>query len=78
MAVMWIAKMVPLLIGLGTLAVGVGMIRFGAPIVLSLNKLYARLPGRFQYPLWWHRLVGGMFVAAGLLFAVVGVVFATR
>ncbi len=78
MAVMWIAKLWPLTIGLGIIAIGVGMIRYGAPIIASLNKLYARLPGRFRYPVWWHRLLGGLFVAFGLLYTVAGIVLATR
>jgi hypothetical protein len=78
MLVVWAAKLATLLIGLAVVAIGVGMIRFGAPIIASLNKLYARLPGKFRYPPSWHRLVCTLFVLFGLLFAVGGVFFAGR
>lgn len=76
--VVWATKLATLLIGLAAVALGVVMIRYGTPVVASLNKLYLRLPGRFQYPSWWHWLVGSLFVLVGLLFAIGGVLFAGR
>jgi hypothetical protein len=76
--VVWEAKLVAALMGLAVLAIGVGLMRFGAPLIVSLNNLYARLPGRFQYPLWWHRVVGGIIGAIGLLIAVLGMLLAGR
>jgi hypothetical protein len=74
----WEAKLGAALIGLAVVAIGVGFVLFGAPLIVSLNNLYARLPGRFQYPLWWHRFVGGIIGAIGLLIAVLGILLAGR
>lgn len=76
--VVWLAKLGVALIGLAVMAIGVGFMRFGAPLILSLNNLYARLPGRFQYPVWWHRLVGGIIGAIGLLIVVLSILLAGR
>jgi len=62
--------------GVALIAVGVGLIRFGGRLTGAFNKVYARLPGRFQYPSWWHRLIGGFFCALGLLGVVLGLAFA--
>ena len=72
------AKLLALLIGAGICAVGFWMMRFGEPIITALNRGYARLPFKFQYPLWWHRFTGALFVGIGLLFAIAGLVFAQR
>jgi threonine/homoserine/homoserine lactone efflux protein len=61
------------LLGLGLVAAGVWFMRFGASITTALNRDYARLPFRFQYPRWWHRFMGAFFVAIGLLVAIAGV-----
>lgn len=31
---------------------------------------------RFQYPSWWHRFMGWLFVGFGVLFAATGLLFA--
>jgi len=61
------------LLGLGIVAAGVWFMRFGDSITTALNRDYARLPLRFQYPPWWHRFMGALFVAIGLLVAIAGV-----
>lgn len=78
LGVIWTTKLMAVFLGLIPVAIGVGFIRLGAPLIALLNKLYARLPGRFQYPRWWHRLVGGLFVAIGLLIAIPGAILAGR
>jgi len=77
-AVVWPAKLGAIGVGLVIAVAGAAIVRFGAPAIVALNKTYARLPGRFQYPLWWHRLLGGMFVVFGVLIASVGGVLAGR
>jgi hypothetical protein len=52
--------------------------RFGGPVFVGLNKMFARLPGRWQYPAWWHRFLGAIIVGFGLLFAVTGALLAGR
>ena len=74
----WLAKLAALGIGLGFIAIGIAIIRLGSPAIVALNRLYERLPGRFQYPAWWHRLLGGIFVGFGVLFAIAGVLLAGR
>jgi hypothetical protein len=61
------------LIGLGVVAAGVLFMRFGDSVTTALNRDYARMPFKFQYPPWWHRLTGALFVVIGLLVAVMGV-----
>jgi hypothetical protein len=34
--------------------------------------MYRRLPGRFQYPAWYHQAFGGFIVGFGILIASVG------
>lgn len=53
--------------------------RFGGAITSALSKDYARMPLRilrFQYPSWWHRFMGWLFVGFGVLFAATGLLFA--
>jgi hypothetical protein len=77
-AVVWPAKIGVVAVGLGFVIAGGAIARYGAPAIMALNRIYARLPGRFQYPPWWHRLFGAMFVALGVLIAAVGGVLAGR
>jgi len=69
----FIGKIGVALIGVGVVAAGIWFMRFGDSITTSLNRDYARLPFRFQYPTWWHRFMGAFFVAIGLLVAIAGV-----
>ena len=78
LAVVSQTKLVVIGIGLAIGLVGLVVTYFGKPVVIALNKLYARLPGRWQYPPWWHRLIGGIFVGIGLLTVVLGAVFDVR
>ena len=71
----WAAKLVAILIGVAIILVGYWFFSRGAPLIQGLNRSYARYPGmlgRFRYPSWFHQFFGGMIVAFGLLFAVVG------
>lgn len=74
----WLAKLAALGIGIGFVIFGVAIIRFGDPVLGALNKVYARLPGHWQYPAWWHRFLGALIVGFGLLVAVTGVLLAGR
>jgi hypothetical protein len=67
-------KLVALFIGLAIALVGLGLAIFGRPLIIVLNRLYAAMPGRFRYPVWWHRLVGAVFLLVGLLIAGVGLI----
>jgi hypothetical protein len=61
------------LIGLVIMAAGITLSSFvGTRLQTGLNALYARPPGKFQYPAWWHRLIGWLFVAFGLTTVIVG------
>jgi len=61
--------------GVPFIAVGVAIIKFGRPWIDFSNRVYARLPGRFQYPSWYHYLFGTICCAFGLLIIVVALVF---
>lgn len=67
-------------IGLGVGIVLIGAIGwiFGGHVTNALNVMYAKLPGHFQYPHNWHKLLGGMFIGFGLLIVVVGGLMAGR
>jgi hypothetical protein len=67
-------KLAALFIGLAIALVGLGLAIFGQPLIAVLNRLYAAMPGRFRYPVWWHRLMGAVFVVVGLLIAGVGLI----
>jgi len=77
-AIAWGPKFGALLIALVFCATGLWSMRFGGAITAALNKDYARLPLKFQYPSWWHRFIGWLFVGFGLLTAIVGLVLAGR
>lgn len=66
----WAAKLVAIVIGVGFIGAGVALMLFGEGVVPMLNRMYAVLPGRFQYPLWWHRFTGGIICGFGLIVAV--------
>src|ERR1700682_6097802 len=73
------AKLLALTIGLFFCGLGLWFMRFGGAITSALNKDYARMPLRvlrYQYPSWWHRFMGWLFVEFGVLFAVTGLLFA--
>jgi hypothetical protein len=74
----WFAKLAALGIGLGFIGIGLAIIRFGGPVFVGLNRMYSRLPGRWQYPAGWHRFLGAIIVGFGLLVAVGGVLLAGR
>jgi hypothetical protein len=67
-------KLVALVVGLAIVLAGLGLATFGQPLIVNLNKLYGAMPGRFQYPVWWHRLVGALIAVVGLLIAAVGLI----
>lgn len=71
-----ISKLAVVLVGVVIILIGIALMQFGHYVRDSLNVMYARLPGRFQYPNWWPRLIGGLVCAFGVLVAVVGGVFA--
>jgi hypothetical protein len=77
-AVDWGAKVGFTLLGLCIVAGGIWFMRFGASISAALNRDYARLPFHFQYPSWWHRFIGLLFVALGLLVTIGSIVFDWR
>ena len=71
----WAAKLIAVLIGGAFVLLGYWFFSRGAPLIGGLNQSYARYPGilgRFRYPSWYHRFMGGAFIAFGLLVAVVG------
>ncbi len=76
--VVWPQKLGAIAIGFAFIGVGIGIIRLGAPLMSSLNKMYQHVPGKFQYPPWWHKLFGGLIVGFGVLVAVVGGALAGR
>ena len=54
-------------IGAAVVLAGVALWIASGPITRSLNKLYAALPGRFQYPHWWVRMIAALFFVFGLV-----------
>jgi len=68
----WGAKAIAVGIGLGFIGIGVALMLVGGGVISQLNRVYAALPGKFQYPPWWHRLIGGMICCFGLIVAVAG------
>lgn len=65
-------RLLVIAIGLVVVAVGVAQIKFRRPVTLALNRLYAQLPGKWQYPRWWLPAVGAFFVLMGALTVAVG------
>lgn len=65
-------------VGFGVGLIGVVIWLYGRYLTVGMNKLYAALPGRFRYPNWWHRAVGGFFIAFGVLILAVGAALAGR
>lgn len=72
----WAAKLVAIVIGVGLIGAGAALVLFGEGVIYRLNRMYAVLPGKYQYPLWWHRFIGGIICGFGLIVAVVGGVLA--
>lgn len=72
----WGAKTIAVVIGLGLIGIGAALMLVGGAVISRLNRLYAALPGKFQYPRWWHRFIGGIICGFGLIVAVVGGVLA--
>jgi hypothetical protein len=71
----WAVKPTVVIVELAGFLIGYWFFSRGAPMIRGLNQSYARYPGilgRFRYPSWWHRLMGGMFMAWGVLVAVIG------
>jgi di/tricarboxylate transporter len=60
--------------GLAIATAGVGFGRYGSPVTEALNRLYSTLPGRFVYPMWFHKIFGGMVALFGFALAAVGVI----
>jgi uncharacterized BrkB/YihY/UPF0761 family membrane protein len=54
-------------IGAGVVLAGLALWIASGPITRSLNKLYAALPGRFQYPDWWVKMIAAFFFVFGLV-----------
>jgi hypothetical protein len=67
-------KLVAVIVGLAIALAGLGLATFGQVLIVNLNKLYGAMPGRFQYPIWWHKVVGAVIGVIGLLIAVVGLI----
>ena len=66
-------RILALAVGAGVMILGALLFsELGSRLTTGLNKLYVRLPGRFQYPAWFHRLFGGIFFAFGLVFVLAG------
>ena len=66
-------KLLAALLGLAFVIAGVAIARYGAPVMVALNRLYSVLPGRMRYPMWFHKVFGGAIVLFGMLIAIVGV-----
>lgn len=73
----WQAKIIALATGLVLIAIGAAFIRFGAPLIASLNQMYARLPGRFQYPRWFHLVFGSAVCGFGLFILILSLTMPT-
>jgi hypothetical protein len=65
-------RLLVIAIGLVVVAVGAAQIKFRRPVTLALNRLYAQLPGKWQYPRWWLPAVGAFFVLGGALTLALG------
>jgi len=50
----------------------------GWRLTAALHQRYAKLPGCFPYPAGWHRLIGGLFIAFGVLILVTAAALADR
>ena len=72
---MWQAKLEAMAGAIPFIVVGVGIFKFGRPLTVYSNKVYARLPGSFQYPAWYHRLFGATVCAFGLIIVAVALAF---
>jgi hypothetical protein len=77
-AVIWVQKFGAVALGLAFVIGGVAFMRVGAAPMAALNRLNARLPGKVQYPAWYHRFFGGIILAFGLLVAILGGALAGR
>ena len=72
----WVGKALAVSLGLGLIGVGATLMLVGGGVTSRMNSLYAALPEKFQFPPWWHRLIGGIICCFGLIVAVVGGVLA--
>jgi hypothetical protein len=73
--VMYVPRFLGFLVGLAIVGVGVALITFRAPLTTGLNRLYAALPGRFQYPHWWVAFFGSLVCGFGSVIAILSVLF---
>ncbi len=62
------------LIGLAIVGVGVALVAYRTPLTTGLNRLYAALPGRFQYPHWFAAFFGGLTCAFGAVITVLSLI----
>lgn len=72
-------KLIVVGIGVAVIALGLALVRYGPRATAPLNAFYANLPGpygRYQYPAWWPKALGGMVICMGLIAAVAGGVLA--
>ncbi len=71
-----VTKVLIICVGLGITGLGVALwSSFGAGLQAGLNVDHARLPGRFQYPAWWHRLFGALVIAFGVAVVTIALIF---
>lgn len=76
--IVWSEKLSAIGLGVVLLLAGAAYLRFGASHIASLNKRYENLPGRFQYPSGFHRLMAGIIVAFATVVIILAAVLAGR
>jgi hypothetical protein len=67
----------PVAISLVLTTVGLLTYWFHAPITEGLNSVYRVMPGRFQYPRGYVRVIGGILAIFGLLGALAAAILDT-
>lgn len=70
-----LSPVVAAIVGFAVAVAGVVFIVTSRYLTPGLNRLYASLPGRFQYPRWFVPLFGTVLVVFGLVVAAISLAF---